>query len=66
MVEKLEAVKDRFQDVKDCFAQAQLQSNQTGMSSFSVRRNPSQSRNVSFFSFSCGLSSGVTHYKSEG
>ena len=60
VVAELEAVKDSFQEVRDCIAHEQMQSSQIGMSSFSSWINPLQPRSVSFFSLPCGLSSGVT------
>ena len=50
------AVKNRLQEVKDCFAHAQ--SRQSCISSFFSWVNPAGFGNVSFFS--CGLSNGMT------
>ena len=52
------AVKDRLQEVKDCIAHAQ--SSHISISSFFSWVNPADIGNVSFFSFSCGLSNGMT------
>ena len=57
---ELEAVKDSSQEVTHCTAYAQLQSNQIWVSSFYSWINPLDTGNVSFFSFPCGLCSGVT------
>ena len=58
---KLEAVNNNFQEVKYYIVvHTQLQSSQFWMSSFSSWINASDTGNISFFSFSCGLPSGVT------
>ena len=53
------AVKNNFQDVKDCGDHVQMQSSQSLISSVSSWINPLEPENVSLFSFPCGLSSGV-------
>ena len=57
---ELQAVKDSVQEVNDCSAYAQIQSSQIRTSSFSSWMNPSEPGNISFLSFSCGRSNGVT------
>ena len=61
MAAELEDVEDRFHQGKQCSAHAQMHSSQIWVSSFSLQINTSESGNVSFFSYSRGLSTGVTH-----
>ena len=58
---ELADVEDTFHQLKQCSGHAQMQLSQIWVSRFSLRINATESGNVSFFSLSSGLFTGVTH-----
>ena len=60
MATDLEDMKDSFRELKVCAEHAHMQSSKIRMSSSSSWINPSESGNVSLFSFPCGSSNDVT------